>query len=69
VREGCATNVDGGPFSVVAWLANHLNSMGITLMAGEVITTGVMTDIYDSAPGEELLAEYDLPGNVRLSVT
>ncbi|MBT4394563.1 MAG: 2-keto-4-pentenoate hydratase, partial [Acidiferrobacteraceae bacterium] len=54
---------------VVAWLANHLNSMGITLMAGEVITTGVMTDIYDSAPGEELLAEYDLPGDVRLSVT
>jgi len=68
VREGCATNVDGGPFAVVAWLANHLNSMGITLMAGEVITTGVMTDIYDSAPGEELLAEYDLPGDVRLSV-
>ncbi len=68
VREGCATNVDGGPFSVVAWLANHLNSMGITLMAGEVITTGVMTDIYDSVPGEELLAEYDLTGDVRLSV-
>tara|TARA_B100001964_G_scaffold49549_1_gene55734 strand:+ start:2038 stop:2820 length:783 start_codon:yes stop_codon:yes gene_type:complete len=69
VREGCATNVDGGPFAVVAWLANHLNAMGITLMAGEVITTGVMTDIYDSAPGEELHAEYNLPGDVRLSIT
>ena len=53
----------------MAWLANHLNAMGITLMAGEVITTGVMTDIYDSAPGEELHAEYNLPGDVRLSIT
>ena len=68
VREGVASNVDGGPFGVVAWLANHLNAMGITLAAGEVVTTGVMTDIYDSAPGEEIVAQYDLPGVVHLSV-
>ena len=69
VREGVAANVDGGPFGVIAWLANHLNAMGIALMAGEIVTTGVMTDIYDSAPGEDLVAEYDLPGEVRVSVT
>jgi len=69
VREGVASNVDGGPFGVVAWLANHLNAMGITLAAGEIVTTGVMTDIYDSAPGEEIVAQYDLPGVVHLSVT
>ena len=68
VREGISSNVDGGPFGVVAWLANHLNAMGITLAAGEVVTTGVMTDIYDSAPGEEIVAQYDLPGVVHLSV-
>jgi len=69
VREGVASNVDGGPFGVVAWLANHLNAMGITLAAGEIVTTGVMTDIYDSAPGEQIVAQYDLPGVVHLSVT
>ena len=69
VREGVASNVDGGPFGVVAWLANHLNAMGITLAAGEIVTTGVMTDIYDSAPGEEIVAQYDLPGVVHLNVT
>tara|TARA_Y100000588_G_scaffold78470_1_gene81999 strand:- start:3608 stop:4390 length:783 start_codon:yes stop_codon:yes gene_type:complete len=69
VREGVASNVDGGPLGVVAWLANHLNAMGITLAAGEIVTTGVMTDIYDSAPGEEVVAQYDLPGVVHLSVT
>lgn len=69
VREGVAGNVDGGPFGVIAWLANHLNAMGITLATGEIVTTGVMTDIYDSAPGEEIVAQYDLPGVIHLSVT
>ncbi len=69
VREGVAANVDGGPFGVVAWLANHLNAMGTTLATGEIVTTGVMTDIYDSAPGEELVAQYTLPGIVKLQVT
>ena len=69
VREGAASNVDGGPFGVIAWLANHLNAMGITLAAGEIVTTGVMTDIYDSTPGEEIVAQYNLPGVIHLSVT
>ena len=54
---------------MIAWLANHLNAMGITLATGEIVTTGVMTDIYDSAPGEEIVAQYDLPGVIHLSVT
>ena len=69
VREGVASNVDGGPFGVVAWLANHLNAMGTTLAAGEIVTTGVMTDIYDSAPGEKIVAHYDLPAAIELQVT
>jgi hypothetical protein len=28
-----------------------------------------MTDIYDSAPGETLVAEYDLPAHVHLNIT
>ena len=43
--------------------------MGITLATGEIVTTGVMTDIYDSTPGEEIVAQYDLPGVIHLSVT
>ena len=69
VREGVARNVDGGPFGVVAWLANHLNAMGTTLAAGENVSTGVMTDIYDSAPGEKIVAHYDLPAAVELQIT
>ena len=68
VREGHAMNVDGGPFGVVTWLANHLNAMGVTLKAGEIVSTGVMTDIYDSAAGESLVAQYDFPATVQVSV-
>ena len=69
VRQGYADNVDGGPFGVIAWLANHLNDLGTTLNAGDIVSTGVMTDIYDSAPGETLVAEYDLPAHVHLNIT
>lgn len=68
VREGHAMNVDGGPFGVVTWLANHLNAMGVTLKAGEIVSTGVMTDIYDSAAGESLVAQYGFPATVQVSV-
>ena len=61
--------MDGGPFGAVAWLANHLNTMNITLRAGEIVSTGVMTDIYDSAAGEHLVAEYDFPASVEVSVS
>lgn len=61
-------NVDGGPFGVIAWLANHLNAMGLSLKAGEIVSTGVMTDIYDSASGEALVAQYDFPASVEVSV-
>ncbi|MBT7110662.1 MAG: hypothetical protein HN941_07390, partial [Proteobacteria bacterium] len=69
VCQGIADNVDGGPFGVVAWLANHLNDLGTTLNAGDIVSTGVMTDIYDSAPGETLVAEYDFPAHVHLNIT
>jgi len=69
VRQGIADNVDGGPFGVVAWLANHLNDLGTNLSAGDIVSTGVMTDIYDSAPGETLVAEYDFPAHVHLNIT
>jgi 2-keto-4-pentenoate hydratase len=69
VSEGRATNVDGGPFAVVAWLANHLNARGLALRAGEIVTTGVMTDIFDGGPGQSISADFDLPGQVTVTVS
>jgi 2-keto-4-pentenoate hydratase len=39
-REGKGANVLGDPRVALAWLANELSGLGITLKAGEVVTTG-----------------------------
>jgi 2-keto-4-pentenoate hydratase len=40
VREGVGANVLGDPRVALAWLANELSGLGVTLRAGEVVTTG-----------------------------
>ena len=66
VREGNARNVDGGPFGVLAWLANHLNQQGHQLQSGDVVTTGVMTDIFDADVGQRLVANYGPLGTIEI---
>ena len=66
VREGNARNVDGGPFGVLAWLANHLNQRGHQLRSGDVVTTGVMTDIFDADVGQKLVANYGPLGTIEI---
>ena len=66
VREGNASNVDGGPFGVLAWLANHLNQRGHQLRSGDVVTTGVMTDIFDADVGQRLVANYGPLGTIEI---
>ena len=66
VRDGNARNVDGGPFGVLAWLANHLNQQGHQLRSGDVVTTGVMTDIFDADVGQRLVANYGPLGTIEI---
>ena len=68
VREGHANNVDGGPFSALAWLANHLNKQGQQVQSGDVITTGVMTDIFDGMAGQHVVADYGPLGVIQLEI-
>jgi 2-keto-4-pentenoate hydratase len=68
VRRGRSSNVDSGPFSVLAWLANHLNQKGRHLRSGDVVTTGVMTDIYDGTAGQHILADYGPLGIIQIEI-
>ena len=56
--------VFGDPVAGVAWLANHpeLGSRG--LKAGDVITTGTCTGITPLSPGDEVLADCGILGEV-----
>ena len=69
VRVGGSGNVDGGPLGVVAWLATELNKRGRQLKSGDVVTTGVMTDIYDARSGQSLIATYKGLGTIELNIS
>ncbi len=53
---GAGANALGGPDIALAWLANYLNSRGLMLKAGDVVTTGVVTGLVYVEPGDEIIS-------------
>ncbi len=68
VREGSGANVLGNPLRVVCWLVQELQKYGKSLRGGEVVTTGLTTDVYLAQPGETLRADFGTIGNVECVV-
>lgn len=54
-REGHARNVLGGPISALKFLADELARFPVShpLQAGEIVTTGTLTEAMPVSPGEE----------------
>jgi len=67
-RQGAGRNVDGGPMIVLAWLANCLLSMGESLKAGDVVTTGSTTEVLAGAGGQDVVADFGALGQCRLTI-
>jgi len=65
--EGIGSNVLGGPVIALTWLANELSRHGLTLAAGQVVTTGTCLVPLAIAAGDHL--EGDLGSLGRVSVT
>ena len=63
-RTGSGSVVLGHPMNVIAWLANALPEHGLRLRAGDLITTGVSTDIYPASEGERVCAAFGPLGRV-----
>lgn len=64
---GNGANVMGNPLNAVAWLANTLPEHGLGLRAGDLVTTGVCTDIHVSGPGECVQADFGELGSVAVT--
>ena len=64
---GKGANVMGHPLNPVAWLANTLPEYGLGLRAGDLVTTGVCTDIHVSGPGECVQADFGELGSVAVT--
>jgi 2-keto-4-pentenoate hydratase len=59
VEVAAGTLADSGfePFAMLAWLANHLVRRGGHLAAGTLVTTGSLTGVRWSTPGERAVAD------------
>lgn len=63
---GVGANALGHPLNVMAWLADELPKFGRQLKAGDLVTTGVVTDVFEAAAGDQVTAEFAGIGSVSL---
>ena len=66
LQRGSGSAVLGHPLNALQWLVHRLHAQGIGLEAGDYVTTGVTTDIYDAQAGDRLIADFGPVGSVEL---
>jgi 2-keto-4-pentenoate hydratase len=69
VATGAGAAALGDPLSAVAWLANTLAPLGVTLPAGSVIMTGALHAMCPIAPGDTFRAEFSHLGPITLRIS
>ena len=67
--EGIGSNVLGGPVIALTWLANELSRHGMTLRAGQVVTTGTCLAPLPIAAGEHIEGDLGSLGRVSVTIT
>lgn len=65
--EGTGANVLGHPFNVLDWLVNHLSGRGITLKAGEIVSTGTCTGFLYIKRGQRAEADFGALGKIEVT--
>ena len=64
---GWGKNVLGDPRIALTWLANELRGLGITLKAGDVVTTGTCHPPLPIASGDRMQADFGVLGKVAVA--
>jgi len=65
---GAGDRALGNPLSALAWLANALPEYGLRLKAGDVVTTGLLTDgVYEANAGDALVGDFAAAGKVEMT--
>jgi 2-keto-4-pentenoate hydratase len=67
VGTGVGANALGGAEQVLVWVANQLNEQGVGLGAGDIVTTGLVTEIFRCAIGDRVEASFEGIGSVSAS--
>jgi 2-keto-4-pentenoate hydratase len=66
-REGIGANVLGDPRAALALLVNEMSQIGVTLRAGQVVTTGTCLVPLAIAPGDRVMCDFGELGTVGVS--
>jgi len=66
VARGVGSAVLGDPAAAVAWAANTLGSLGVTLEAGHIVMPGAMHASVPAARGDTFRATFDGIGSVEV---
>jgi 2-keto-4-pentenoate hydratase len=69
VAHGSGGNVLGDPRVALTWLVNEVTGMGITIGAGEFVTTGTATVPVPIKPGDRLVADFGALGSIGMSLS
>lgn len=64
---GVGANVLGDPRVALAWLVNELSAHGVTLRAGQVVTTGTCVVPIPIAPGDRVAGDFGVLGTVAVA--
>ncbi len=67
-RKGIGSNVLGDPRLALVWLVNEISSLGLTLYAGELITTGACAVPLEIEPGDSIVADFGVLGSVSVKI-
>lgn len=68
-REGSGANVLDDPRIALTWLVNELSGLGITLNAGEIVTTGTCMPPLAVQSGDVVEADFGVLGRVSARFT
>jgi 2-keto-4-pentenoate hydratase len=68
VAEGLGANVLGDPRIGLTWLVNELSRHGLTLKAGEVVTTGTCIKPAAIARGDQIEGDFGALGRVSVAI-
>ena len=67
VHDGIGANVLGDPRDALLWLVQEVTGLGLTIEAGQVVTTGTCAEPLDIEPGDEVIADFGALGDVNVS--
>jgi 2-keto-4-pentenoate hydratase len=65
-RDGIGSAALGDPRTALTWLANDLSARGITLRAGEFVSTGTCMVPLEIQPGDRVRADYGALGVIDI---